>query len=175
MDINTIKTKLLIKYPTFGSIIANIQFQENNNIKTVRTDGKVIQYNNNFLSKLTQQEQTFLFAHEICHIAFDHIYRSEGKDSKIWNKATDAVINALLQQDGLPLVKGGIDIKEAVNYNAEEMYEKLLKEKKQNSKQNKNGKGEKDVRARGTVPTKRTRRNIRARRTRRYRHGIRNT
>lgn len=164
MDINTIKTKLLIKYPTFGSIIANTEFQENNNIKTARTDGKVIQYNNNFLSELTQKEQVFIFAHEICHIAFDHIYRSEGKDGGIWNKATDAVINALLQQDGLPLVKGVIDIKEAINYNAEEMYEKLLKEKKQ--------KTEKDVGARGTVPTKRTRRTIR---TRRNRYRIRNT
>lgn len=166
MDINTIKTKLLIKYPTFGSIIANTEFQENNNIQTARTDGKVIQYNNKFLNKLTQNEQVFIFAHEICHIAFDHIYRSEGKDSKVWNEATDAVINALLQQDGLPLVKGVIDIKEAVNYNSEEMYEKLLKEKKQNSKQNRNGKGEKGSRKRRTIPTKRTRRTIRTRRSR---------
>lgn len=148
MDINTIKTKLLIKYPTFGSIIANTEFQINNNIKTARTNGKVIEYNINFLNTLTEKEQIFLFAHEICHIAFDHIFRSEGKDNKTWNKATDAVINALLQQDGLPLIKGVVDIKEAVNYNAEEMYERLLKEKNQ--------KNEKDVGERSTVPTEQT-------------------
>ena len=43
-------------------------------------------------------EQIFVFAHEVCHIAFDHILRSEGKVSSIWNISTDAVINAFLKK-----------------------------------------------------------------------------
>ena len=141
-DIDSIKRKLIIKYPTFGSIIANLEFQANQNIVTAGTDGKVVLYNTNFLNRLSDKEQIFIFAHEICHVAFEHIFRSEGKDKKLWNIATDSVINALLQQDGLPMVKGGVDIPEAVNYDAEEMYNKLLEEKKQQEQQNSQGQQE---------------------------------
>ena len=137
-DINSIKRKLLIKYPTFGSIIANLKLQANKKIGTAGTDGKVLLYNPEFLEKLPEKEQVFILAHEICHVAFEHIMRSEGKDKRMWNIATDAVINALLNQDGLPIVEGGIDIPEAVNYDAEDMYNKLLEEEKNKQGQQKN-------------------------------------
>lgn len=134
-DIDSIKRKLLIKYPTFGSIIANLEFQANDDIETAGTNGEIVLYNPNLLNGLSDKEQIFLFAHEICHVAFKHIFRSEGKDKRLWNIATDAVINALLQQDGLPIIEGGVNIPEAVNYDAEEMYNKLLEENKQQEQQ----------------------------------------
>ena len=130
VDIDKIKRKLLIKYPTFGIIIANVNFQEDFNLKTAATNGKDIFYNPEFVEKLTDNEKTFLFAHEVCHIAFEHMYREKNKDHNTWNYATDAVINALLQKDGLTLIKGGIDEPGAEKYDAEEMYEKCLKEGK---------------------------------------------
>ena len=127
-NIDSIKRKLLIKYPTFGSIIANLEFKEEESVGTAATDGKVILYNPKFLNILSENEQIFIFAHEVCHVAFDHVYRSEGKDDDVWNIATDSVINALLKADGLQMVVGGVDIPEAINYDAETMYEKLLKQ-----------------------------------------------
>ena len=151
-DIDSIKRKLLIKYPTFGSVIANLKFQASKDIETAGTDGKVLLYNPKFLDRWNEKQQMFLLAHEICHVAFDHIYRSEGKDKELWNNATDSVINALLQQDGLEMpakkkeingeiktVKYGIDIPDAINYDAEEMYNKLLVEKKKQEQQNSQG------------------------------------
>ena len=138
-DIDSIKRKLLIKYPTFGSVIANIEFQASKDIETAGTDGKVLLYNPKFLGGLSEKQQIFIFAHEICHVAFEHIFRSEGKDKRLWNIATDSVINALLKQDGLPMVEGGVDIPEAINYDAEEMYNKLLEEKKKQEQQNSQG------------------------------------
>ena len=135
-NIDSIKRKLLIKYPTFGSVIANLEFQTNFDIETAETDGKVLLYNPKFLDNLSEKQQLFIFAHEVCHVAFEHIYRSEGKDKKLWNMATDSVINSLLKQDGLPIVEGGVDIPEAINYDAEEMYNKLLEEKKKQGQQN---------------------------------------
>lgn len=135
VDIDAIKRKLLIKYPTFGSVIANLEFQASKDIATAGTDGKVLLYNPKFVSGLSDKERTFLFAHEVCHVAFEHIFRSEGKDKQLWNIATDSVINALLRQDGLPMIEGGVDIPEAVNYDAEEMYNKLLEEKKKQQEQ----------------------------------------
>ena len=138
-DIDSIKRKLRIKYPTFGSVIANLKFQASKDIETAGTDGKVLLYNPKFLGGLSEKQQIFIFAHEICHVAFEHIFRSEGKDKRLWNIATDSVINALLKQDGLPMVEGGVDIPEAINYDAEEMYNKLLEEEKKQEQQNSQG------------------------------------
>jgi len=134
-DIESIKRKMLVKYPFFGSVVANVDYKANKGVPTAGTDGKVIHYNPDFLANLSVEEQTFIFAHEVCHIAFNHILRSEGKDPTIWNKATDAVINAFLKRDGLKMVEGGVDIADAINYDAEQLYEKLLKEKQQQQQQ----------------------------------------
>lgn len=144
-DIESIKRKMLVKYPFFGSVVANVDYRANKNVLTAGTDGKVIHYNPEFLEKLSVEEETFIFAHEVCHIAFNHILRSEGKDPFVWNTATDAVINAFLKRDGLKMVEGGVDMADAINYDAEQLYEKLLKEKRQqqqNSQGNKGGQGQ---------------------------------
>ena len=140
MNIESIKRRLLVKYPFFGSVVANSNFIAESSVGTAGTDGKNIYYNPNFIESINDNQQTFIFAHEICHIAFDHIFRSEGKDKELWNIATDSVVNAFLKQDGLPIVEGGVDILEAINYDAEEMYKKLLEEKQQNSGQGNNNK-----------------------------------
>lgn len=137
-DIETTKRKMLVKYPFFGSVVANVDYRANTNIPTAGTDGKVVYYNPEFLEKLSIDEQTFIFAHEICHIAFNHILRSEGKEPAIWNTATDAVINAFLKRDGLKMVEGGVDIADAINYDAEQLYERLLQEKQQHQKSQEN-------------------------------------
>lgn len=137
MDIEDIKRMLLIRFPPFGSIIANLKFREDSDIETAETNGIQILYNPEFVNNLSDKEKVFLFAHEVCHVALDHIYRSEGKDIDTWNIATDAVINSSLQQEGLPLIEGGVDIPDAANYDADEIYERLLKNN-QNQKNNQN-------------------------------------
>ena len=134
-NIETIKRKMLVKYPFFGSVVANVDYKETREMDTAGTDGQTIYYNPYFLKKLKSDEQIFIFAHEVCHIAFDHIRRSEGKDPDIWNTATDAVINQFLKRDGLKIVGNGVDIAEAINYDAEQLYDKLLQQKKQNQEQ----------------------------------------
>lgn len=136
MNVENIKSRLLVKYPFFGSIVANSNFVSESSINKATTDGKNIYYNSKFIESVTNDQQIFVFAHEISHIAFNHIYRSEGKDKELWNIATDSVINAFLKKDGLQLVDGVVDIPEAINYDAEEMYEKLLDKKKQQQNDN---------------------------------------
>ena len=131
-DIEALKRKMLVKYPFFGSVVAGVKYKEERSVGTAGTDGKTIYYNPDFLEKLSTDEQTFIFAHEVCHIAFNHILRSEGKNPQIWNTATDAVINQFLKRDGLKMVEGGVDIADAVNYDAEQLYNKMMQEQQQN-------------------------------------------
>jgi len=133
-DIEKIIRKLLIKYPLFGSVINNLEFVEDYKIETAETDGEVIYFNPKFVSKLSEKEQVFLFAHEVCHVALNHIFRGEGKNGEVWNIATDAVINANLRKDGFQVIKNGVDVPEAVDFDAEELYEILLSRKTQNIK-----------------------------------------
>ena len=128
-DIEVLKRKMLVKYPFFGSVVTNVDYKESKDIIAAATDGKTIYYNPNFLDELSISEQTFIFAHEVCHIAFNHILRSENKDHDLWNIATDAVINQFLKRDGLTMVQGSVNIKEAINYDVETLYEKLLQNK----------------------------------------------
>jgi predicted metal-dependent peptidase len=113
-------------------------------IKTAATDGETIYYSPKFFAKLSDDEKVFVYAHEVMHAAFNHILRSGDRDKKLWNRATDAVINQMLISEGLPIVQGGVDIAEAINHSAEEMYEKLLKEKNEKKKEKKEEKNEEE-------------------------------
>lgn len=142
-DIDKIKRKLLIKYPYFGRIISTLKYIEDENCydhngnPSAGTDSYNIYYHPKFMNRLTEEEQLFIFAHEISHIANNHIKRSKGKDPETWNIATDAVINANLKDDGLTMVEGGVDIPEAIDYDAESFYEKLMKEQQNQDKKEK--------------------------------------
>ena len=140
-DIAALKRKMLVKYPFFGSVVASVGYKENKDIPTAGTDGETIYYNPEYLESLSVEEQTFIFAHAVCHIAFNHILRSEGKDPELWNIATDGVINQFLKRDGLKMAPGGVDMAEAINYDAEQLYEKLLQEKQQRQQRQQNGQG----------------------------------
>ncbi len=142
VDINKIKSKLLVQYPIFGSITANLNYVETMDCvddygnPTAGTDAETIFYHPDFINNLSESEQVFVFAHEVCHVALNHIYRSEGKDKETWNKATDAVINAFLKNDGLTLVDNVVEISDALNYDSEELYQRLLEKRENKNDEN---------------------------------------
>ena len=143
VDIKNIKKNLINRDPFFGSIIDSMEYIEtpnctSNGVPTAGTNGKTIYYHPD-IEKLSEKQQLFLFAHEICHVAFEHKKRGEGKEPKIWNYATDAVINAHLKKDGLELIDNVVDLPWAIKYDAEEVYKKLLKKSKKNEEEFKNG------------------------------------
>ena len=128
-DITALKRKVIALYPFFGSIAADVEYQETEDIKSIKSDGRNIFYNPKYMSCLSAADQIFVLAHELCNIAFEHTARGKGKDPMIWETATDAVINQMLKRDGLDIIAGGIDYPEAIDYDAEQYYEILLKEK----------------------------------------------
>ena len=132
---------LSIRYPRFATQIANVNFAYKSDLSfhTAGTDGKTIFFDPNYLESLTDDEKLFVVAHEIMHIKFKHMESIRDKngqlrDAELWNIATDAIINANLEQDGFEIKKGYVNIPEAINYNAEQLYTKLLIEKQ--TKQN---------------------------------------
>ena len=140
-----VKRKMLAKYPRFGSEIAvsNIEFKENLPSHTAATDGKNVYVDPNYFESLSEDERIFTIAHEIMHIKFMHMFRLKDKDGKkrdpdLWNIATDAIINANLERDGFTIKEGYTNMPEALNYSAEEFYQKLLEEKEKKQKEQQN-------------------------------------
>lgn len=137
-DVDFIKQKVLVKFPALGVYMVKTKYHATN-CKTACTDGKNIYITPSFWNKLNDNEKIFLVGHEILHIASNHIMRSKGRDGEVWNIATDSVINQILMSQNLTMIEGGVDIAEAISKSADEMYDKLMEEKKQNPEEfNKN-------------------------------------
>ncbi len=127
-DLENSLRRLKAKYPLFRVTIAALEFVEDNSVSTAATDSKYVYYSKKFMDSLTNSEQLFVLAHEICHVALEHIPRLKNRKMEIWNIATDAIINAFLTKDGLTPPEGLIFINNALNYSSEELYQKLSKE-----------------------------------------------
>jgi|GEM_PF-1460796 len=147
VDIDSIKKGMLAKYPFFGSVVASINLEELKGLRSLENDGSTIYFDPDVLDEMSKDKQIFLFTHEICHIAFNHAYRSIGKNIELWRYATDAVVNAFLEDDGyvIPassitektLRHNGLEIHDLINFSSEEIYDELvkLKQKDQEGRQ----------------------------------------
>lgn len=135
------KLRAMLKYPFLGYIISSIPVMSSSLAEqAASTDGKKIYINPNFFDRLTSEQKLFLYLHEVLHIAFGHIKRRENKDGKLWNVATDAVINEILNEDNVQPLENCIRKEGAQKLTAEEVYAMLLKEDRENNQDQKNGK-----------------------------------
>lgn len=142
-DIDGLKRKVLHIYPYFGGLAAGITYEEAEGIRTAKSVagadasrgsgfiGRTIVYDPHYLAELSVGQQIFVLARALCHIAFRHERRGQGKDPAVWKAATDAVITQMLKRDGLELPADVVDYPEAAGYDAEHYYEILLQHKLQ--------------------------------------------
>ena len=142
-----VKRLMIARYPRFGAQIAGAILEYRTDLKyhTAATDGKNIYFDPDYLASLSDDDKLFIIAHELMHVKFEHMYRimdrnGQQRDHELWNIATDAIINANLERDGFKIKNGYVNMPEALNYSAEEFYDKLLKEKQaKQQQQSKNG------------------------------------
>ena len=130
-EMEYIHSRVLAKFPLLGGTMSRLKSVVREDVERASTDSKAIYYNPNYIMSLTEQERMFVYAHEIMHVAFNHVPRCLGRDIELWNIATDAVINQMLKAENLPLPDDCVDIPDAINHSAEEMYDILLEHQKQ--------------------------------------------
>lgn len=136
MEIDAIRDQVLARFPLLGTTMAKLKTVASDSIQTAATDGEVVYYAPKFFDTLTNDQRVFCYAHEVMHVAFNHILRSRDRNPQIWNIATDAVINQMLMGENLPMIDGGVNMVDAIGRSAEEMYEKLLEQQKNQDQQN---------------------------------------
>jgi len=92
------------------------------------TDGLRLFYNVGFVNSLDAAELEFVLGHEVLHVVYDHIGRTEWRDERICGIAQDYVVNLDLveYQIGKPPSKFGVLLdKKYVGMSSEEVYEIL--------------------------------------------------
>jgi predicted metal-dependent peptidase len=109
-------------------IMLNLKHELSFEIDTAATDGTKILYNPNFLATISDQELTGLIAHELWHVAFEHMLRKGNRDHRVWNMAGDYVINNFITSKGFVIPKGGLLDKKYSGKSTEEVYNELIED-----------------------------------------------
>ena len=128
MKVSRAVTQLAFKKETcfYGSILLSVGVRRDDSIPTMCTDGASVSWNWEFTDGLTPDEVKGVLLHEAMHIVYKHMLRLGTRNLKLWNYATDYVINNHVLAMNLPLPQGGLINPIFSGMNAEKVYEKLL-------------------------------------------------
>jgi len=133
--ISTARTRLLLDSPWFGSLAMRLHVEQNDRAKTMQTDGTRLEFNPEFVDRMTEAELTGVIAHEVMHCALLHPYRIGSRTLKTWNQACDYAINTLLLGQGFTLPEGGLHDPQYDGMSAEQIYARLDRDQRQQQQQ----------------------------------------
>jgi len=105
----TARIALLLKKPFFGNMATRLKLIEKPEIGTAATDGRHLWYAPEFIERLNPKQTEFLLAHEVLHVAFEHMLRRGDRDPQAWNVACDYAINQILVDEGIGETPTGND------------------------------------------------------------------
>lgn len=96
----TARVGLLLKHPFFGNLATRMKLVDASDwCSTLATDGRTFYYSVDFVSKLSNKEAEFGFAHEVLHNVFDHLDRRDHRDPTLSNIAADYAVNQILKDE----------------------------------------------------------------------------
>lgn len=103
------KVRLQDEKPFWAYLVLKLMLQED-------TDGQLppwggigvnkkreVRYNREFIDKHSDNQLMFFLAHEVGHLVFTHLHRLGNRDPKLFNVASDIVLNNILMADGFDL------------------------------------------------------------------------
>ena len=131
----TARISLLLKKPFFGNMATRLILKESKEIGTAATDGRHLWYAPDFIDQLDVKQVEFLLAHEVLHVAFEHMLRRGDREPQGWNVAADYAINQILDDENIGAKPTGDNAplldSQYRDQSAEQIYEKLSDFQKQ--------------------------------------------
>jgi len=124
---------LVLDHCFWGHLAMRLELLEDVSIETACVNGKRIKYNPRFIESLDDDRVQFVLAHEVMHCAMGTHLRRNGRDTYLWNMATDYAINPILSDAGFKLIEGCLYDSMYRGMTAEEIYSDL--ERKQQEEQ----------------------------------------
>lgn len=156
LELKKARTKLVLNHPFFGCLLLNCKMQPDESVESAATDGQDIFYNEAYLTKLKHEEIMGLLAHQVGHKMFMHTSRLQNREVKIWEMATDYVINGILKAEGMILPAGFLHNTDYADMSAEEVYKKLKEETDNQQKKDSGSAGDAESEGRDQALSKAT-------------------
>ena len=126
MDLQEIRDDLTERFPQWAERIRMLRFEPSASVTTADNDGVAVYYNEEFMRCRKREDRTFFMARQLLHIQLAHAHRRGERTRKTWNGACDAVVDAMLREEGFQIPEGVFLRKGADRLSAEKMYEVLL-------------------------------------------------
>jgi predicted metal-dependent peptidase len=127
--------RLSESFPFFGALLMMAPIVMTNTIPTAATNGRDLLFNADFVHSLNAQELDGIVVHELLHLALLHIPRRGIRDHMVWNIAADIHVNGIVHSmKQLKLPAGAVEDLGLAPLCVEEIYEKLLNDRKSTSK-----------------------------------------
>lgn len=119
------KALLILDHPFFGTAVSRRPIIYTDTVPTAGMSAVGQMYINPvFVEPLTVKNIMFLLAHEAMHYMLCHALRMQHRGHEPWNVACDKVINDTLAEAGVgDFIEGGVTMRDARNYAAEELYD----------------------------------------------------
>lgn len=125
MDIEEVRLDLLDRFPQWSNRVRLMRFMPSDKAHPVDNDGTAIFYNDTLMSQYSRESRLFYMAQQLVHIQLAHKARRGERDLRLWRKASDAVVNSMLRDEGFQLPQDVTLLREAGSESAEKMYEVL--------------------------------------------------
>ena len=126
MDLQEIREDLMDRFPQWSERIRTVRIEPSAAVAMTDNDGAVIYYNETALRRRKREERTFYMARQLLHLQLAHHDRRGDRPRGTWTSACDAVVDAMLRDDGFQLPEGVFLRKGADHLSAEKMYDVLL-------------------------------------------------
>ena len=126
MDLQEVRGDLIARFPQWTERIRMLRFEASGAVSVADNNGSVIFYNDRAMRAFTRETRTFYMARQLLHIQLAHHARRAGRDRALWRRSSDAVVNAMLWEEGFQLPEEALLLRGAADQSAERMYEVLL-------------------------------------------------
>jgi predicted metal-dependent peptidase len=102
------RSGLISSEPFFGVLSTKLSLVEDIKAKSTWTDGKFLGYNPAWSTEQAMPQLEAVIAHHVLSCAWGHQLRRGNRDSKLWQEASDYVVNLELQRAGFKLPEGSL-------------------------------------------------------------------
>jgi predicted metal-dependent peptidase len=97
-ELEKIRVQFLFDHPFLSVLALSMPLQwRTNPHELFETDGVTLFVDSEKAAPYTDKQLKYQYAHTLLHVMLKHPFRLGGRDSKVWNRSSDVVINLLLK------------------------------------------------------------------------------
>ena len=88
------RNELYLDFPYLDGVFASLEYEADNNISTIATDGEKIYFNPEFLMKKYVEDSALVrrgYLHMLLHCLYLHVFLKPDKDVSEWDRECDAI------------------------------------------------------------------------------------